>query len=219
MKNNQDGVSVSMYDQIPIPVRSTPIAWRHSFRIDGEFADTWQFDTAIETLNNASENDLVEIHLSSYGGSLNSVESLIHAIRKTAAHVHIIATGEQASAATLLMMEAHSFELSDNFSALLHNGSYSISGNSNEIKYQSNFHINYMEQVMRKAYKHFLSDYEIDEMNKGVDIMLTADEWCDRFQKRIEAIEKEIEDALKKEEAAKKAPVKKPVAKKETIKK
>ena len=69
-------------------------------RIWGSIETTEDFLYVIEVLEVAKEQDIVELHVSSYGGSLDAISALIHTMQKCAAHVHVVLTGTVCSAET-----------------------------------------------------------------------------------------------------------------------
>lgn len=165
-----------------------------------------QFSQIVTVLDNMQPEDQLIINLCSLGGSLSAISSLLHAINKTEGSVHICATGSNASAATLVLLAGDSFELSEDFEALLHNGSFGVGGNFNEVRVQSPFALQHMEKVLRNHYQFFLSDYEIDEMLKGVDIALGPEEWCERVSGRLEKMQAKMVEIQKASQKATRKP-------------
>ena len=149
----------------------------------GPIEDATQFADILTVLNLSDEDTDVVINMITPGGTISATNALIHAIRKTKAHVHIIAT-EAHSCGSLILLEAHSFELTEGFGALCHCGSVGYGGNYNEFKIGSEFIAKQMAKTLRAAYTGFFSEDEIDEMLKGVDIFLDADAWVTRHQAR-----------------------------------
>ena len=156
----------------------------------GPIESAFDFAEAIETLARCDEGDTVTIHLSSPGGCVSAVDALLHAI-KTAqdngVNVHAVASGLTASAATFVLLECSSFELSDGFHALIHNGSLGDGGSYNQFRASTTFYLKYMEERLRDVYKHFLTDEELDQVMDGKDIWLSPQDWIERYQKRNEA--------------------------------
>lgn len=152
--------------------------------IDGEIESSSQFRLAIAAMSETDEGDTVIINLQSPGGSMDATDSILHAMKQCDAHIHVIATGNCSSAATFILLECDSFELSDNFNALIHCGSVGAAGNTNEFRKSSVFYNNYMEKTMRDAYKGMLSEEELVAMLNGQDIWLDAQAWCDRYEAR-----------------------------------
>lgn len=161
-----------------------------------------QFIGALEVMRNAGENDIVVIHLQSCGGSLDATDTLITGIRECAAPIVVRASGGCHSAASIILLEAEHFTLSENFSCLIHNGSTGSGGKFSDYVSETKFTAKWMEKVLRNSYEGFLSATEIDDLVKGIDIWLDTDDWMKRADARNEyiAAKKEAEDEA--EEAA-----------------
>lgn len=178
----------------------------------GPIVSPEQFSQIVTVLDIMSEEDELVINLSSGGGSLCAVDNLLHALRKTAGSVHIIATGNVSSAATFVLLEGDSFELSEGFEATIHCGSLGYGANFNEVALQAPFQLKHMEKYLRGAYEGFLEPSEMENMFKGQDILLDARDWYERSMKRMEYFKNKHEAAEKeanKEEKPKR--VKKPL--------
>lgn len=164
----------------------------YRIELDDDIEKTSQFSTAILALEAAKEEDDVEIHLQCNGGNMNATDALIHAMRKCPAHIHIIATGGCHSAATHILLEATSFELSDSFNACLHCGQDGAYGNANEYRIKSAFDAEFRVRKFKESYAGFLTEKEIDDMLNGADIWLDAAGWVERYTKRNEYIAKKV---------------------------
>lgn len=183
-----------------------------------------QFIGALEVLRTAGSEDIVVIHLQSCGGSLDATDTLITAMRECNAPVVVRASGGCHSAASIILLEAEHFTLSENFSCLIHNGSTGSGGKFSDYVSETKFTSKWMEKVLRNSYEGFLTQDEINDLVKGIDIWLDADEWMERADARNEyvkakqyaeeeaLIEKMIDDEMGKDANAK--PVKKPRTKK-----
>lgn len=173
-----------------------------------------QFDYAIQAMNMANEDDQIEIRLQCPGGSLDATDALIHAMHGCKAPIHTVATGNCSSAASAILLESHSFELSDGFSSLIHCGSLGAGGAFNEFNASTKFHQEFMPNWMRKTYMGFLSEDEIEGLIKGQDIWLNAEQWGDRYEKRNAWIAEKIAEMQKPARKPRtKAVAKKPAAK------
>jgi ATP-dependent protease ClpP protease subunit len=191
--------------------------------IDDVISSVSQFSTAIQALSMAKEEDEIEILLQCDGGNVNATDALIHAMRKCQAPIHIIASGGCHSAATHILLEADSFELTDGFNALLHCGSDGAYGGVNEYMAKSSFDAEFRTRKFREAYEGMLSEAEIDNMLKGQDLWLDAKGWHDRAVKRMEyfqakgAAQQAEMVAQMEAELAEESPPKKPKARKVPI--
>lgn len=172
-----------------------------------------QFIYAIEALQAATENDVVYIHLSTDGGSLDATDTFLMAMQECEAKIIIKASGGVHSAGTVILMHADEFVLSENFNALVHNGSVGPGGKYSDWVSATKHTKEYMETVMRNTYAGFLSDSEIDNLLAGVDYWFGAEEFSTRFAQRNEYMEskaEEIQEAFAKLLAEAQAPAEKP---------
>lgn len=226
------GYAYSYYSDFPVtymPVK----AGVFNIYLFGQIEDATQFISAIEVLNAASEHDVVIIHLSTNGGSLDATDTFIQAMRECEARIIVKASGGVHSAGTVILLNADEFTLSENFNALIHNGSCGVGGKFSDFRIQAKHTEAYMERVMKTTYAGFLSEAEIESLIDGKDIWLDADQFVERWEARNEILRVRMEndqdevlaalaeqlglskEDTKKPEAAKK--VRKPRAKKQII--
>jgi ATP-dependent protease ClpP protease subunit len=154
-----------------------------------------QFIGAIEVMRMATENDTIVIHLQTCGGSLDATDTFIQAMRECEAPIVVRASGGVHSAGTMILLEADHFTLSENFSSLIHNGSTGSGGKFSDYKSETTFTTKWFERSLRETYEGFLTPSEIDDVIKGVDIWLDADEWMQRAHARNEYAKCKIEQA------------------------
>ena len=143
-----------------------------------------QFVGAIEVLAAAGPDDVVCIHLSTNGGSLDATDTFISSIHETEAHVIAKVTGSCCSAGTLIALVADEFQLSDNASFLFHNGSAGAVGKYSDFISETAHTKKYFERVMKTYYTGFFEPQEIDELLKGVDRWMDSEEFVERHNKR-----------------------------------
>lgn len=179
-------------DQFPISYESHKSGTYHIY-LFGQITNPGQFIGAVEVMRNATENDEVVIHLQSCGGSLDATDTLLQAMQECEAHVTVNASGGCHSAASIILLAANSFKLSDNFSSLLHNGSVGSGGKFSDYRTETAFTAKWMEKVMRDTYQGFLEPDEIDNLLKGQDIWLDSEQWVERHNRRNEYIREKLE--------------------------
>lgn len=172
-----------MADSFPISYEPIKAGTYHIYMF-GEIESPQQFVGALEVLRNASEMDTVVIHLQSCGGNLDATDTLLQGMRECDGSVVVRASGGCHSAATLILLQADTFTLSENFSSLIHNGSLGNGGKFSDYKSKAAFDILYFEKVMHNTYAGFLSPDEIEDVLKGVDLWLDGDEWIRRHEAR-----------------------------------
>lgn len=206
LNEKRAGYPFSEYDEFPItysPVK----AGVYNIYLYGTIESSQQFIGAVEVLNAATENDIVVIHLQTNGGSLDATDTLLQAMSHTDGRVIVKASGGVHSSGTIILLHADEFTLSDNSNFLIHNGSTGTGGKYSDYKAETAYTLKHMEKVLRHTYTGFLSDAEMEDLLRGVDLWLGPEEFCERYNKRNQYF-------LAKEAAAK-APAKKPRKKKE----
>jgi ATP-dependent protease ClpP protease subunit len=154
-----------------------------------------QFIGAIEVMRMASENDTIVINLQTCGGSIDATDTFIQAMRECEAPIVVRASGGVHSAGTMILLEADHFTLSENFSSLIHNGSTGSGGKFSDYKSETAFTAKWFERSLRDTYEGFLTEGEIEDVIKGVDMWLDADEWMRRAQARNEYAKRKMEEA------------------------
>ena len=192
-----------------VPVSYTPHR-TGTFTADiyGYIEEPAQFADMVTALELMEPEDNMIVNLQSNGGCASTTDMILHALRKTKGNVHFVATGQNASAATIILLEAQSFELSENFSALIHCGGLGDGGTLSEFRQSSPHHIKMMERLIRNTYAGFMSEKEIESMLDGKDYWMDAEEWCQRHEQRNKWMEEEVAKFEKKALEALKAPSK-----------
>lgn len=176
------------YNSIPFQVDTIQnITYTYNLFVYGHIESAFDFVNVITVLQQATPDDEVNLYLSGQGGCLSGVDAVLHAI-ESATHrgvdVHCICSGMVASAFTFIPLVCSSFELAMGTHFLLHCGSVGNGGTLSEYRVSSNFHVNYMETRFKEMYEHFLTETEMEDMLKGVDLWLTAEEFSMRYEKR-----------------------------------
>lgn len=181
---------------VPFGVTYTPLnSGVFNIYLFGVIEDATQFISAIEVLQQATEMDKVVIHLSTDGGSLDATDTFLTAMRDCEAHIVVKASGGVHSAGTVILLNADEFFLSENFNALIHNGSCGAGGKFSDFRLQAAATQRYMESVMHSAYSGFLSDEEIEQLLDGKDFWMDGDEFAQRFEARNEILREQMEAA------------------------
>lgn len=178
--SRRDDDAPEPFDVSYIPNRSGT----YIVNINRGIEDVSQFEFAIQAMSMAGEEDDVEIRLQCPGGSMDATDAFIHAMNGCKAHIHIIATGNCSSAASAILLNAASFELSDGFSSLLHCGSLGTGGAYNEFAASTTFYNKFMPEWVRRTYMGFLSEAEIEGLIRGCDVWLSATDWIERHEQR-----------------------------------
>lgn len=159
----------------------------------GPIESAEQFIGPIEVLQAAGDGDLVEIHLSTPGGSMDATDTFLQAMRECEGRVIVRATGGCHSCGSIILMNANEFTLSENFNSLLHNGSTGAGGDLNKFAAAAKYTVEHMTRVLRSTYEGFLTEDEIEKLIAGVDFWINGEEWMRRWNNRQEYFKAKME--------------------------
>ncbi len=177
------------------------ISIKYKPRIWGNIETTEDFLFVIEVLETAKENDIVELHVSSMGGSIDAISTLIHAMQKCEAPIHVVMTGSVCSAGTIPMFFSDSWEAGEYTSFMFHEailGSPAETMSANKA-YTAHIH-KFCEKMMRDIYEGFFTEEELCEIFSGKQIWLLPEDVSTRFKIRMELFDKKCEDNICEED-------------------
>ena len=196
INTKRGGYSSSDFDEFPITY--SPLkAGIYNIYLFGDIYSAIQFVGAIEVMSAANENDTVIIHLSTNGGSLDATDTFLQAMHECEAHIVCKASGGVHSSGTLILLAADEFTLSENANFLIHNGSTGTGGKFSDYRSEVEHTTKYMENVLRTTYKGFMSENEIEDLIKGVDLWLNSEQFVERHNKRNEYFKNKMLEAQK----------------------
>lgn len=189
--NQNEAYSQQILNPLTYGVVSRPIAYTHDIFIDKELVQPLDWRLELDTIRNASPNDIVNLRINCPGGSDMVMGAFVKAIAECQGHVvgHIEHTC--ASAATIIFLACHEFIVSDDAEFMVHTSSLGYGGKQNNFNEYAIFVNKSNERLMRKYYEGFLSQEEIDLTLKGADLWMNSEEVIERLQNKIE---KETED-------------------------
>jgi ATP-dependent Clp protease protease subunit len=189
-----DGEFYSVYSPFEVSAARSH-AMHFNIYLFGPIMDASQFIGPMEVLQAAGEGDLVELHLSTPGGCMDSTDTFLQALRECEGRVVVRATGGVHSCGSIILMNAPEFSLSENFNSLIHNGSTGGYGDLNKFAASSKHSVDYMNKVLRKTYEGFLTPDELNAMIDGKDFWLDGAEWMRRFKMRQDHFRGRMQDS------------------------
>lgn len=199
--NQNEEYSQQILNQLTYGVVSRPIAYTHDIFIDKELVQPLEWRLELDTIRNASPNDIVNLRINCPGGSNMVMGAFVKAIAECQGHVvgHIEHTC--ASAATIIFLACHEFIVSDDAEFMVHTSSLGYGGKQNNFNEYAIFVNKSNERLMRKYYEGFLSQEEIDLTLKGADLWMNSEEVIERLQNKIEKETEEEPEPLTREVA------------------
>lgn len=174
-----------------------PYGHVHSLYLSGEIGDAEEYNEWFELIRNASENDIINIHINSPGGQLYTAIQFLRVLAESNAQIIGSVEGLCASAATLIFLACEQQQITSHSAFMFHNYSGGTIGKGHEMHSQIDFEKKWIESLSRDVYRNFLTTSEIDSMLEGKDFWMTSDEVWERLQKRQKAFEAEVKRAEK----------------------
>lgn len=161
-----------------------PMTHRYIVNLDRPITAPSDFQEEILTINSAMEGDVVHIYINSEGGELRTAKAILGAMHQSQAHIVTEITGECASAATLIFLAGHEYRVSDDAEFMIHTCSYGSVGKENNVRQHVDFVARVTGNLIRKYYKHFLNEEELELCIEGKDFWMDCDEVMERLEKR-----------------------------------
>jgi ATP-dependent protease ClpP protease subunit len=199
-----------------------PISSLHTFYLSGQIEEPSEYISWFEIMRNASETDVIQIHINSYGGDLFTAIQFLRAIADTQAHVICSVEGACMSAATMIFLSADTFEVSEHSIFMFHNYSGGTFGKGGEMIDQLVHERKWSQHLLKRIYNEFLNDEEIAALLENKDMWMDGEEVLKRLSKRHEKFQKTAktnDKSVTKKPAADKPAAKKPAVKKPAVKK
>lgn len=157
----------------------------------GEIGDARCFMKWYDILQNASDDDLVVIHINSCGGEMMTAVQIVTQIKLCSAQVVCQIESMCCSAATMVALACDGLICYPHGYMMIHTSSGYSFGKQSDIKKEEEFFNPWLEDFFNEIYKHFLSKKEIQSVLEGKDLWLKSDEVMERFKKRVETINRE----------------------------
>lgn len=175
-----------------IRTQMEPVSVKYTIRLDRDVSEPEDFQEELATIRAANPTDVVHILINSSGGYLSTAKAFLNTLAQTEAHIITEIEGEACSAATLIFLAGHEYRVSDDATFMAHTSSYGYGGKESNVRQYVEHQAKANDRLLRKYYKHFLSEKEIDEVIEGKDIWMDADEIMERLEKRQSAMEYEL---------------------------
>ena len=156
----------------------------HEFYLTGSVNEASEYVEWFNTIRHASADDTIQIYINSYGGDLFTAIEFVNVIQKTKAKVKMIVEGACLSAATVIFLQGHEFEIHPFSTFMVHTYTSGTFGKGNEMYDQISYEKNWSENIIRSVYDKFLTQEELNMVIEGKDLWLTPKEVTERMKNR-----------------------------------
>ena len=182
-----------------------PVANIHEFYLVGEIKRAEEYIDWFDIIRNAGKNDVVNIHINSYGGDLFTAIQMIRVLGECEGTVICSVEGACMSAATMVFLCADGFEVSGHSMFMFHNYSGGTIGKGGEMYDNIVHERKWSEKLLREIYNNFLTEDEIVSVLNNKDIWMDGDEVIKRLESMKQAVNEEKEKPAPKPRSRKKA--------------
>lgn len=156
----------------------------YNLYLHGEIGEPDSMMEHFSVYKTAGENDHINLYVNSVGGSLATGMEYIRHMRECPAKITAIIGVEAASMASAICLEADEIEVDELSTFLIHSFQYGATGSEYSVFNQAQFNKRLNERWIRSHYEDFLSESELEDVFKGVDILLDADEIVEYWNRR-----------------------------------
>ncbi len=154
--------------------------------LDGPILQPSYYRDLLHYMRMMEEGDQLRIWINCEGGHVDSMLDIVDAMQNCEGDVKVIVTGRAYSAASVIALCAPQLIVGENANFMLHNASWGAGGKMGEIVSKVEFTKSQIEKIMRKAYKWFLTDEELELLLIGKDFWFDSDEVTRRLEIRSE---------------------------------
>lgn len=162
----------------------------HEFYLSGDVEGSEEYIEWFDIIRSASQNDVIKIYINSPGGDMFTAIQFMRVLTDTEAQVVISVEGACMSAATMIFMCGHQYEISPHSVFMFHNYSSGMAGKGGEMFDRMAHERMWSEKLFQDIYADFLTEREIKQILDNKDLWMDSDEVIKRLKKKIKKNEK-----------------------------
>jgi len=159
----------------------------YEFYLSGELLEPEHYTAWFDIIRNARTYDSIKLYINSCGGDLYTAIQFLRVMGESAGHITTSVEGACMSAATMVFLSGHSYEITPHSLFMFHNYSAGVFGKGGEMYDQLQFERVWSESFLSQVYKDFLTNEEIQAMLHNKDIWMTSEQVIQRIDKLIES--------------------------------
>lgn len=156
----------------------------YEFYLTGDIESADEYIQWFDIIRHAGENDVLKFYINSYGGDVFTAIQFMKVLRETQATVFMAAEGACMSAATMIFLCGHSFQIADHSAFMIHTYSGGMIGKGHEMHSQAQYERAWSVDLIKQVYKGFLTDAELQKVIDGQDLWMDAGQVIKRLKAR-----------------------------------
>ena len=163
-----------------------PTHYTHEFYLSGEILSSENYSEWFDVIRNASLNDTVKIYINSPGGDLFTAVQFKRVLDECNGKVIASVEGMCMSAATMIFLSAHEFEVSEYSQFMFHNYSSGLFGKGGEMFDRVSHERVWSKRMWSEIYADFLTGDEIKSLMEGKDIWMEGEDVACRLESKFD---------------------------------
>lgn len=161
----------------------------HEFYVSGDIESSEDYIDWFDIIRSSGPNDILKFYINSPGGDLFTAIQFMRVLNDTEANIIVSVEGACMSAATLIFLCGHQFEVSPHSMFMFHNYSSGVVGKGGEMYDRLAHEKEWSEKLLREVYVDFLTEEEITSILNNKDIWMDGDEVIVRLKQKVAALE------------------------------
>ena len=183
-KKQEDFVEMIGGSSLDIPEATMRIVGEpaviYDYPITGRIGEVDKYRNLFDVLHNATEQDVVILHINTRGGDLHTAQKICAEIECAACPVVGIVVGECASAGTIIAIACDEINIDPDSNWLFHTMSYGTDGMAPHIEAHVEHSKGIMTRLCERHYKGILTEQEVKDLLRGDQIWMFGDEVKER---------------------------------------
>ena len=171
---------------VAIRTKSETLSTKYTVMFDSDIEESSEYHEHFYVMEQAGKDDVVEVCISSLGGSVATISKFQDVVKNSEAHFHAKLHGYGYSAGGALFLLCDTQEVSDLATFMAHSVQTGYGGGSQAIEAHSKMTTKQNRVLCEMLYQDFLSSEEIDRICDGAEIWMEAEEIRERLAKREE---------------------------------
>lgn len=159
--------------------------------LDEHIREPAYYRQVFQVFKQAQEGDLIRLNITNGGGRIDSAIIFMNLMAETQAEVVAVLEGDTHSAASMIALCAHNVIVKPFASMMIHHASFGAYNTVQNVVDQVTFTSKQTEELIRKVYKFYLSEEEIEQVIRNREIWLNHNEIGERLDIMFEAKAKE----------------------------
>lgn len=170
--------------------------------IDKGISEPKEYRNLIQILMEADEHDVVELVISSPGGSVESMTNIITCLENCQAETVAVILGSCHSAASFIALHCKNVYVGKHATMLVHSARYGEFGKQADVRNAVEFYDRVLEKLIRDTYEGFLTPEEFDKVLAGHELYLDSEQIIEKLKNRDEHFETlaQLEEAENQDE-------------------